>query len=70
MKYKGTFQYEWLSNELYKTWIKEVESKHKAYCKVSMKSFSVSGVGVKLLDIHALAKVSSFGPENVEILGK
>ena len=35
-----------------------------------MESFSVSGVDVKLLDIHALAKVFSFGPENVEILGK
>ena len=35
-----------------------------------MKSFSVSGVGVKLLNTHALAKVSSFEPEKVEILGK
>ena len=35
-----------------------------------MKSFLVSGVGVKLLDIHALSKVSSFEPEKVEVLGK
>ena len=35
-----------------------------------MKSFSVSGVGVKLLDIHTLAKASSFEPKNVEVTGK
>ena len=51
-KYKSSFQDEWLSNGLYKTWVEKVDDKHKAYCKVCMKSFSVSGRGVKALDIH------------------
>ena len=63
-KYK-TFQDEWLSSELYITWKKDVEGKHKAYCKVCMKPFSVSGLSVKPLHVRAkreelLAKVSSF----------
>ena len=52
-KYKHSFQDERLSNEHYKTWVKKVNDKHKACCKVSMKSFSVSGLGVKTIDIHA-----------------
>ena len=55
-KCKTSYQNEWLSNELYKTWVKKVDNKHKAYCKVCMKSFSVSRLGVKALDIHAEMK--------------
>ena len=40
-KYKSSFQDEWLSNGLYKTWVEKVDDKHKAYYKVCMKSFSV-----------------------------
>ena len=50
-KYKSSFQDEWLSNEVYKKWVKKrvTDDKHKAYCKVCMKPFSVSGLGVKAL---------------------
>ena len=57
-KYKSSFQDEWLSNEVYKKWVKKVtDDKHKAYCKVCMKSFSVSGLGVKALEIHSKGKI-------------
>ena len=60
-----TFQDKWLFSELYITWKKEVEGKHKVYCKVYMKPFSVSGLSVKPLHVRAkmeelLTKVSSF----------
>ena len=57
-KYKSSFQDEWLSNEVYKKWVKKVtDDKHKAYCEVCMKSFSVSGLGVKTLEIHLKGKI-------------
>ena len=57
-KYKSSFQDEWLSNEVYKKWVKKVtDDKHKAYCKVCMKSFSVSGLGVKALEIYSKGKI-------------
>ena len=57
-KYKTSFPDEWLSNEVYKKWVKKVtDDKHKAYCKVCMKSFSVSGLGVKALEIHSKRKI-------------
>lgn len=41
---------------VFKTWEKKVDEKHKAYCKVCMKSFSVSGLGVTTLDTHEKEK--------------
>lgn len=52
-KCKSSFQDEWLSNELYKTWIKRTEGKHKSYCKVCNESFTVSGPSLKPLGVQA-----------------
>ena len=38
-KCKSSFQEEWLSNELYKTWVKKVDYKNKVYCKVCINHF-------------------------------
>ena len=74
-KCKNSYQNEWLSNELYKTWVKKVDNKRKAYCKVCMKSFSVSRHRCKSTrhtrkNEEPLAKVSSFQSAEVKILGK
>ena len=61
-KFKSSFQDEWHSNELNKTWVKKVDDRHEAYANVCMKSFSVSGLGVKVYTQKRkpVAKVSSF----------
>ena len=55
-KYKCSFQDEWLASERFGSWIKKCSDKHKAYCKKCLKEFSVAGLGVKALDIHASGK--------------
>ena len=55
-KYKSSFQYDWLSNEFYKNWVKKVDDEHKACCKVCMRSFSMLGLDVKTLNIHTKRK--------------
>ena len=55
-KYKSSFQDEWLVNENYSCWVKKTIDKHKAYCAIYLKEFSVSGEGIKALDVHTEGK--------------
>ena len=56
-KRKCHFRDEWLLHKDYKDWIKKIpDDEGKAYCKVCMTSFSVSGSGISALDIHAKGK--------------
>ena len=52
-KYKFSFQDERLDNEKYKDWIRKANDKHKGYCTVCLKVFSVVGQYIKALDIHS-----------------
>ena len=55
-KYKSSFQDEWLVNVNYSCWVEKTNDKHKAYCTICLKVFSVSGQGIKALDVHAEEK--------------
>ena len=55
-KYKSSFQDEWLVNENYSCWVKKTNDKHKAYCTICLKEFSVLGQGIKALDVYAEGK--------------
>ena len=56
-KRKCHFRDEWLLHKDYKDWIKKIpDDEGKAYCKVCITSFSVSGSGISALDIHAKGK--------------
>ena len=55
-KYKSSFQDDSLVNENYSCWVKKANDKHKAYCTICLKEFSVSGQGMKALDVHAEGK--------------
>ena len=55
-KYKSSFQDEWLVNENYSCWVEKTIDKHKAYCTIYLKEFSVSGEGIKTLDVHTEGK--------------
>ena len=55
-KHKSSFQNEWLVNVNYSCWVKKANDKHKAYCKICLKEFSVSRQGIKVLDVHAEGK--------------
>ena len=55
-KYTSSFQDEWLANENDSCWVKKTNDKHKAYCAICLKEFSVSGQGIKVLDVYAEGK--------------
>ena len=55
-KYKPSFQDDWLVNENYSCWVKKANDKHKAYCTICLKEFSVLEQGMKALDVHVERK--------------
>ena len=54
IKYKCSFQEDWLSIDDFKPWLRKVEGdKHSAKCSVCFKTISIAGQGVKALESHA-----------------
>ena len=54
IKYKRSFQEDWLSIDDFKPWLRKVEGdKHSAKCSVCLKTISIAGQGVKALELHA-----------------
>ena len=54
IKYKCSFQKDWLSIDDFKLWLRKVESdKHSAKCSVCFKTISIAVQGVKALESHA-----------------
>ena len=53
IKYKCSFQEDWLSIDDFKPWLRKVGDKHSAKCSVCFKSISITGQGVKALESHA-----------------
>jgi hypothetical protein len=57
---KCNFQGEWLDDEKYKTWLKRVAAdKHKAFCTLCQTEMSLSSLGWRALEKHALTKKHS-----------
>ena len=53
IKYKCSFQEDWLSIDDFKPWLRKVEGdKHSAKCSVCFKTISIAGQGVKPLESH------------------
>ena len=54
IKYKASFQDNWLANNEFSTWLQKIGGNlHCAKCRVCSKTISVSGQGVKALESHA-----------------
>ena len=54
IKYKCSFQEDWLSIDDFKPWLRKVEGdKHSAKCSVCFKTILITGQGVKVLESHA-----------------
>ena len=54
IKYKTSFQDDWLANNEFSTWLQKVEGNvYCAKCRVCSKTISVFGQGVKALESHA-----------------
>lgn len=52
-KYKSKFQDSWLEEEEFKVWLQKRKDETQAYCKLCMKSFSISSHGRTSLTTHA-----------------
>ena len=54
IKYKTSFQDDWLTNNEISSWLQKIEENlHCVKCRVCSKTISVSGQGVKALESHA-----------------
>ena len=63
MAHSTRFNRDWLSKADYKPWLASVEDVTKAYCKMCMKTFSLSNIGEIAVKSHTSGLVSS---ENLE----
>ena len=53
MKYKTSFQDDWLMDNNFKSWISKIENDDfSARCKICNKTISIAGQGVKALESH------------------
>ena len=63
IKYKCSFQEDWLSIDDFKPWLRKVEGdKHSAKCSVCFKTISIARQGVKALEyiVKVLSIMESF----------